>query len=277
MITLDNLSYRYGKNLVALDGISATIPTGIHLLLGENGSGKTTLLHVIAGLRLAVPSDSCLIDGVPTASRSLPVSAETFIYTDSMTFPYKTIAEMERYHAPFYPTFSAEQLHRNLEAFGMTGREPIDRFSLGNRKKAQLADILALRPKVLLLDEPANGLDISARDTFIRMLAENVSEEQTVIVSTHVVFDFQNIVDGVIVLSHGRLVLSMPVWEITDRIAFVSDSMPPANALFMQQYLGRFNAIVPNDGTVQSDIDYVVFYNALQSANRDSVLNSLLN
>ena len=109
------------------------------------------------------------------------------------------------------------------------------------------------------------------------MLAENVSEEQTVIVSTHVVFDFQNIVDGVIVLSHGRLVLSMPVWEITDRIAFVSDSMPPANALFMQQYLGRFNAIVPNDGTVQSDIDYVVFYNALQSANRDSVLNSLLN
>ena len=194
-----------------------------------------------------------------------------------MTFPYKTIAEMERYHAPFYPTFSAEQLHRNLEAFGMTGREPIDRFSLGNRKKAQLAYILALRPKVLLLDEPANGLDISARDTFIRMLAENVSEEQTVIVSTHVVFDFQNIVDGVIVLSHGRLVLSMPVWEITDRIAFVSDSMPPANALFMQQYLGRFNAIVPNDGTVQSDIDYVVFYNALQSANRDSVLNSLLN
>lgn len=276
MITLDNLSYRYGKNLVALDGISVTIPTGIHLLLGENGSGKTTLLHVIAGLRLAVPSDSCLIDGMPTASRSLPVSSETFIYTDSMTFPYKTIAEMERYHAPFYPAFNAEQLHRNLAAFGMTGREPIDRFSLGNRKKAQLAYILALRPKVLLLDEPANGLDISARDTFIRMLAENVSEEQTVIVSTHVVFDFQNIVDGVIVLNHGRLVLSMPVWEITDRIAFVSDSMPPANALFMQQYLGRFNAIVPNDGSVQSDIDYVVFYNALQSANRDSVLSSLL-
>lgn len=275
MITLDNLSYRYNRSVVALDNVSASIKPGLHLLLGENGSGKTTLLHIIAGLRRPVPVDSCQIDGVGPALRSLPLASEVFIFTDSMTFPYKTIADMVKYHAPFYPSFSPELLRRNLDEFGMTGNEPIDRFSLGNRKKAQLAYILSLRPKVLLLDEPANGLDISARDRFVHMLAENISDEQTVIVSTHVVFDFQNIVDGVIVLSHGRIILSKPVWEITDRIAFVSDTLPPDNAFYMQQHLGHFNAIVPNDGTMQTDIDYVVFYNALQSTGRDSLLTLL--
>lgn len=276
MINLQNLSYRYGKGVNALDDVTAQIPPGLHLLLGENGSGKTTLLHVIAGLRLAQPADSCMIDGVSTASRTLPLSSEVFILTDSMTFPYNTIAEMVRYHAPFYPTFSHEQLRRNLEAFGMDGNEPIDRFSLGNRKKAQLAYILALRPRVLLLDEPANGLDISARDTLVHMLAENMSDEQTVIVSTHVVFDFKNIVDSVMVLSHGKLLLSMPVWDIAERLSFISAPLPPANALYIQQSIGRFDAIVPNDGGDATDIDFVVFYNALQSNSRVQLLNLLI-
>ena len=72
MINLQNLSYRYGKGVNALDDVPAQIPPGLHLLLGENGSGKTTLLHVIVGLRLAQPADSCMIDGVPTSSRTLP-------------------------------------------------------------------------------------------------------------------------------------------------------------------------------------------------------------
>lgn len=275
MIKLENLSYRYGRSVLALDNVTAQIPAGLHLLLGENGSGKTTMLHVIAGLRRAQPVESCTIDGVPTAERTLPLSSQVFVFTDSMTFPYNTIADMVRFHAPFYPSFCHEQLQRNLEAFGMDGNEPIDRFSLGNRKKAQLAYILALRPKVLLLDEPANGLDISARDRLVHMLAENMTDEQTVIVSTHVVFDFKNIVDGVIVLNHGKVLLSMPVWEISERVNFVSTPLPPANALYMQQSIGRFDAIVPNDGEASTDIDFVVFYNALQSPGRDALLDLL--
>ena len=67
----------------------------------------------------------------------------------------------------------------------------------------------------------------------------------------------------------------MPVWEITERVNFVSSPLPPANALYMQQSIGRFDAIVPNDGEASTDIDFVVFYNALQSPGRNALLDLL--
>ena len=116
-----------------------------------------------------------------------------FLVSDEMQFPFKTIDEMVRYHSVFYPSFDPEMLHRNLETFGMTGREPIDSFSLGNRKKAFLAYAFALKTEILLLDEPANGLDISSKQQTLNMMAECVDESQTVILSTHTVADFQQL------------------------------------------------------------------------------------
>lgn len=274
MIQLNDLSFGYRRNSLALRDITTEIGPGMHLLLGANGSGKTTLLKIIAGMRLAAPS-MCLIDGISAASRNPDILNRTFLLTDSMTFPYRTINEMVHYHAPFFPDFDREMLHENLDTFRMTGDEPMTRFSLGNRKKAQLAYVLALRPKVLMFDEPANGLDISSRDEFISMLARSTRQDQTVIVSSHTVFDFQNIVDSVMVLSDGHLILSMPIWQITRRLAFVSDSMPIEGALFMKQALGRFNAIVANDADLETDIDFTLFYSSLQSAQAPAILSHL--
>lgn len=275
MINLDRLSYKYRKGALALDDVTAEIGPGLHLLLGENGSGKTTLLHLIAGLRKAKPGNACMIDGQPTASRLPGVLGETFIVTDNMKYPFRNVNEMVKYHAPFYPRFDAELLKSNLNAFSMTGDEPFDRFSLGNRRKAQLAYAIALRPKVLLLDEPANGLDILSRDVLVKMIATNTTDDQTVILSTHVVFDFQNVVDGVIVLSHGKMLVSCPVWKITERLSFVSDTEPVSGSLYMQPSLGRINAIVPNDGSNETDIDFILLYGALQSNARQQIINIL--
>ncbi len=265
MITLDNLSYSYPNGTIALQNVRAEIPAGIHLLLGENGAGKTTLLHTIAGLRMATPMQSCHIDGVPTAKREPSVLSRTFILTDDIVFPYRTIEMMVKSHAMFYPSFDAEMLKANLECFGMTGREPIDSFSLGNRKKAQLAYALSLNVDILLLDEPANGLDITSRHILLQMMARCVSEEQTVIISTHTVWDFQNLFSNLMVLNKGQLITSQPLWDIASRISFVSDTVPVVGAIYMEQSFGRFNAIIPNDGTKQTDIDFVMLYNALQS------------
>lgn len=275
MITLNHLSYRYPSGLTALSDLTAEIGPGMHLLVGENGSGKTTLLHIIAGLRKAMPENSCLVDGTATALRVPDVLQKVFILTDNMVFPYKTVNMMVKRHAPFYPTFSQEILNETLSRFGMTGNEPIDRFSLGNRKKAQLAYVMALRPEVMLLDEPLNGLDISARSEFIKMLAETIDEKQTVIISSHTVLDFRNLIDGLIVISGGQLVLAMPTWEISERLTFVSEPQPIADALFMQQSFGHFNAIVPNHGDMTSDIDLILLYNAIQSDARQSILSHL--
>lgn len=276
MIELKNFSYSYKRSVEALHDINLTLGPGMHLLLGENGSGKTTLLHAIAGLRLAAQPQSLLIDGVPTAWREPSTMSDLFILTDDMEFPYQTVDEMVKYHAPFYPNFDADMLRTILERFNMSGRERFDRFSLGNRKKAQLAYIMSLRTRYLLLDEPANGLDISSRNELIKLMAQYISEEQTVIVSTHVVFDFENIVDSVIVLNRGYLVLSMPLWKITECVDFVSEPFPVEGAIFMEQALGRFNAIVPNTaGASRTNVDFVLLFNALQSRQAQDLLSYL--
>mgnify|MGYP002603545972 CR=1 FL=1 len=266
MISFNDLSYRYGKKTPALESITADIPEGIYLLLGENGAGKTTLLHLIAGLLKAIPEGACTLDGAPTALREPSVLTRTFFYSDEIPFPYRTIRQMVRHHAVFYPSFDPEMLEQNLADFEMTGNEPIDQFSLGNRKKAQLAYVLALHTDVLLLDEPANGLDITSRTKLLRMMARCVSETQTVIISTHTVWDFQNLFDGLLVLGHGRLLVNMPIWEIASRVRFVHSPAPVEGAIYQEPEFGRFKAIVPNTAADETtDVDFVVLYNALQS------------
>lgn len=275
MITLTNLSYAYNKHSVALTDINAQIGPGIHLLMGENGAGKTTLLHLIAGLRLASPETSCEIDGIPTSLRLPAILSRTFILADNASFPYPTIADMVLYHAPFYPNFSADTLQECLEAFGLNATEKFDLYSLGNRKKAQLAYALALHTDYLLLDEPANGLDITSRHTLLELLARHTSPEQTVIISTHVVFDFQNLFDGVIALRGSQLALAMPTWEITKKVSFVSEQLPPEGAIFMHSTLGRFDAIVPNTAGDVTDINYTLLFTALQSPEAHKLINAL--
>lgn len=266
MISFNDLSYRYGKKTPALESITADIPEGIYLLLGENGAGKSTLLHLIAGLLKAIPEGACTLDGAPTALREPSVLTRTFFYSDEIPFPYRTIRQMVRHHAVFYPSFDPEMLEQNLADFEMTGNEPIDQFSLGNRKKAQLAYVLALHTDVLLLDEPANGLDITSRTKLLRMMARCVSENQTVIISTHTVWDFQNLFDGLLVLGHGRLLVNMPIWEIASRVRFVHSPAPVEGAIYQEPEFGRFKAIVPNIAADETtDVDFVVLYNALQS------------
>lgn len=266
MISFNDLSYRYGTNNLALESITADIPEGIYLLLGENGAGKTTLLHLIAGLLKAIPERACTLDGAPTALREPSVLSRTFFYSDEIPFPYRTIRQMVKRHAVFYPSFDAEMLEQNLADFEMTGNEPIDQFSLGNRKKAQLAYVLALHTDVLLLDEPANGLDITSRTKLLRMMARCVSENQTVIISTHTVWDFQNLFDGLLVLGHGSLLVNMPIWEIARRVKFVHSFTPVEGAIYQEPDFGQFKAIVPNsDDNETTDVDFVVLYNALQS------------
>lgn len=279
MINLEHITYSYSrrsKNPALID-ITAEIGPGIHLLLGENGAGKTTLLHIIAGLRRPVPISGCTIDGVSPWLHLPSLTDRICFVSDDLTFPLPTINEMERRHAVFFPNFSPEMLRRNLEVFGMTGNELIDAFSLGNRKKAQLAYILALRPEVLLLDEPANGLDIDAKTTVLNLLSECIEGNQTVILSTHTVQDFAPLFDSVMMLSGGRLILNMSVWDITERLSFTINQYPPEGAFFMEQRLGRFAAILPRDPENEpTDIDFVLLYKGLQSvSSRSAILNQL--
>ena len=279
MLQLNNVSYSYRKGENALEEISVAVPAGLHLLLGENGAGKTTLLHIIAGLRFPT-SGKCTIDDIDTSLRSPDSLSKVFILANETIFPSSSVNEMVSRSADFYPTFSSEILRECLDAFGMTGYEKLNHLSLGNRKKAQLAFALALQTDILLLDEPANGLDISSRQILLELLGRFIRPEQTVIISTHVVWDFMNLIEGVMVINRGRLLTAMNTWDITKRLGFVSDRLPIDGALYSTQMQGLFHAIVPANPENPTDLDFLLLYSALHSPSRDrllSILNSETN
>ena len=144
MIELKNLSYYYGKSTVAaLDNVSARIGSGVHLMLGENGAGKTTMLKCVAGLLLPTGGE-CVVDGVSVTKR-LPSELARVFYlgVDDGAF-MRDIDTMAKRHAPFYPRFDAEELKRNLDAFGLSSSQKLSSMSLGMRHKAMLAYALSL-------------------------------------------------------------------------------------------------------------------------------------
>ena len=162
MIELKNLTYAYRRGLVAIDNVTADVPSGIHLLLGENGAGKTTLLRLIAGL--LIPTEGCcMIDGTTMTRREPSTLKRVFMMPDTMEIPTKSIREFAKIHSKFYPGYSQEAFEENLREFELNGSETFNHLSLGLRHKTLLAYIIALGVDVLLLDEPANGLDINSK------------------------------------------------------------------------------------------------------------------
>ena len=245
-------------------------------MLGENGAGKTTLLHLIAGL-LYPTEGECLVNGNSMTRRRPSELSSVFFLGDSMPFPAKTINEMARIHGVFYPRFNPKMLKENLASFGFTGKERLDRMSLGNRHKSQIAYALALNVDTLLLDEPANGLDINSKQSLQSMIAHCVGEEQTVIISTHTVADLQNLFDGIIVLSRGHLLLAASTGNITEKVAFVTSPIPEVSPVYQETRINMFHSITANDGSSDSDIDYLLLYNALMKPESRSQLLQLLN
>lgn len=275
MIALNQISYTYRHGAEALINASGKIDPGIHLLLGENGAGKTTLLHVIAGL-LYPTKGNCLINGRNVRDRQPSTLQKLFLLTDDVEFQGRTVNEISDIHGCFYPRFSKELLVENLGEFGMTGNEPLTKMSLGTRRKALIAYVLSLRVEVLMLDEPANGLDINAKKTLRRMLSRCTDDEQIVIVSTHTVWDLKDLFDGLMVISRGRLLVNRPTWEIAEVLTFTADNLPIINALYQEQDTGLFRGIIANEsGEPSTEVDFNLLYSALMSPACDRIISIL--
>ncbi|MDE6048943.1 MAG: ABC transporter ATP-binding protein, partial [Paramuribaculum sp.] len=247
---------------------------GIHLLLGENGAGKTTLLHIISGL-LFPNTGCCEIDGLKMADRTPEALSKVFFLADNLDFPQLTVKKFAAVHSPFYSKFDNELFEENLREFGLTGNEKFRSLSLGNKRKSLIAYSLALSTDVLLLDEPANGLDIGSKQILRRMVARCAANFRTIIISTHTVTDLEYLFDGIMMLKRGRLILSESVGRVQSVLSFITAPVPPVESVFSIQNLGAFRCIVPADESTESEIDFVLLYLALQSKDADKVLNLL--
>lgn len=274
MIEFSDVSFTYPySGAAALRNISLSIDEGIYLLLGENGAGKTTFLHLAASLLLP-SSGGVTINGSDSRDRKPSTLRSVFFTADDTEMPADTISTLARLHGRvFYPRFDSAMLDENLAAFGINPSIPLSSMSLGQRKKAIAAYALALRADILLLDEPANGLDIGSRDILRSLMARCVEPGQTVIVSTHTTADLQPLFDGIIMLRQSNLLFCNTTAHIASRLGFGIYNIPPREALFTMNDIGRFRSIVPADPLSPSEIDIHLLYSSMYSPESRNILN----
>jgi ABC-2 type transport system ATP-binding protein len=262
MIEIKNLTFGYRRSNPVLEGVKLSITEGIHTVLGENGVGKTTLLHLIS--TLCIPdSGSCLIRNMNTASRSPELLSELFFLPEELQYPTSSMAEFVRKHSKFYPHFHADMLLNNLKDMGINSQVKLSELSFGQKKKALLAYSLALQTPVLLLDEPTNGLDMTSKQKFQKLLAQSVSDGQTVLISTHTVSDFKNLVDGVIFIVDYATVVFARIEEISSQLLFVKSTNKPETSLYCEQDMAGYSAILKNNNRRESIVDIELLYRGM--------------
>ncbi len=196
MIEVKNISFKYaGSKHLVFDDFSLKLEEDrIYGLLGKNGTGKSTLLYLLSGLlRPACGSVCC--DGVATKDRQPETLRDIFLVTEEFEMPAIRLSEYVKLYKPFYPNFSDEILQGCLADFELPADVHLGKLSMGQRKKAYIAFAMATNTKYLLMDEPTNGLDIPSKSQFRKVIAQHMTEERTVIISTHQVHDVEQMLD----------------------------------------------------------------------------------
>lgn len=262
MISLKNLTFAYRRNNPVIDNMSLDIESGlVYGLLGPNGAGKSTLLYLIAGL-LTPTGGSVELNGVLTRLRRPETLADIFIVPEEFDLPSIKLSSYVKLNARYYPNFSESDMHRHLEMFSMDSDPNLGRLSMGQKKKVFMAFALACNTKIMLMDEPTNGLDIPGKSVFRRFIASNMNDERTIIISTHQVRDIDNLLDHIVMVDTHKLICSVPMSVISERLSFKTTSDPDmiAKALFAQSTVAGTNVIMPNDGSDDTRVDLEMLF-----------------
>ena len=221
MIDVKNISFRYaGSKEQIFSNFSLQLNSNnIYGLLGKNGTGKSTLLYLIAGL-LRPQSGTVEIDGINSFLRRPETLEEIFIVPEEFDMPSMSLDEYVRIHQPFYPRFSREVLDNCLKDFELPTSLQLQSLSMGQKKKVFMSFALAAGTRLLLMDEPTNGLDIPSKVQFRRAVANNMTDDRILIISTHQVHDVESLLDHILLLSRSRLLLNASVSDICERYSF---------------------------------------------------------
>lgn len=221
MIEISDISFKYaGSKTPVFSNFSLSVGTGrVCGLLGKNGTGKTTLLYLMAGL-LRPRQGSVTMGGVETARRRVETLREMFLVPEEFYLPDISLDAYVCANAPFYPRFSREVLDSCLADFGLEGRLRLGRLSMGQKKKAYMSFALAAGTRLVLMDEPTNGLDIPSKSTFRRVVARCMTDDRTLVISTHQVRDVESLLDHLVIISTSGLLLDASAADVCARYSF---------------------------------------------------------
>ncbi len=234
IITARNLRKRFGRTEI-LHGLNFTIPTGrIYGLIGHNGAGKTTALNAILGLT-DCEGDISVLGKAPFQHRAELMNDVAFI-SDVASLPrFLKVRELFDLLDNIHPNFSREKANVFLQGTDLRPELKIKNLSKGMVAQLHLAVVMAIDAKLLVLDEPTLGLDITYRKRFYRRLLEDyMNDERTLLITTHQVDEIASMLTDIMFLRDGEIVLDVPTDEVDaiySQISVTGDNIARAAAL----------------------------------------------
>ena len=275
MIQVNKISYNYPakwKNYSTKDNsvfwnFSLTLEENkIYGLLGKNGVGKSTLLYLLAGLNFP-RQGKVLIDGDDITERNPMTMSKMFIVTEEFELPNMSLKKYVKLNRPFYPDFSDEILEKCLNDFEIGDISDLGAISMGTKKKVYMSFALATNAKYLLMDEPTNGLDIESKSLFRKVIAQNMTDDRTMIISTHQVHDVENIIDHVLILGEKKILLNKSIAEIADEYVFEHrDADEMGNVIYSENSLQGTSVIARRTPRgSETPINLLLLYNAVNN------------
>ncbi|WP_270516884.1 ABC transporter ATP-binding protein [Sanguibacteroides sp. AM78-02pH3A] len=266
MIEVKNLSFSYGKRKQKIfDDFSLTLGKGsVYGLLGKNGTGKSTLLYLMTGL-LRPRAGQIFYKGMNVSMRHPQILKDMFLVPEEFTLPPVSLKQYLKLNTPFYPNFSHEQLRACLRDFDMNEDIHLGELSMGQKKKAFMCFALATNTPLLLMDEPSNGLDIPSKSQFRKVIASGMTDDKSVIISTHQVRDIDSLLDHVIIIDGTRVLLNTSVKNICNKLYFADQGInePTDNALYIQSSIQGNSVIFPNFENEETNLNLEVLFNAM--------------
>ncbi len=212
VISVSELTRRFGTT-TALASVSLSLPRGaVYGLVGANGAGKTTLIKHILGL-LRAERGSIRVFGLDPVADPVGVLSRIGYLSEENDLPgWMRVDELMRYSRAFYPAWDDAYAEELRQTFALDPAAKITTLSKGQRARAGLLVALAYRPELLVLDEPSSGLDPIVRRDILGAVIRTIADEgRTVLFSSHLLDEVEEVADHVTMIDHGRIVLSAPL------------------------------------------------------------------
>lgn len=273
MIQIKNLNFHYQKGKPLIDNLSTNLQPGqVYGLIGLNGVGKTTLLKLISGL-LFPKSGSISTLGYNPSERKVACLSDIYFLTDEVDLPNWQIKTIVSLYGSLYPNFDGVYFSTILNDFDVDQQANIKELSYGQRKKVNIAFALASNVKLILMDEPTNGLDIPSKTQFRKILAKHITEDKIIIISTHQIRDIHFLIDHILVLQEQRLIIDESIYNLSKMFKIINGNAN--DALYTEHGLLGAQSMIPNTTQEDGPFDIELFFNALQSD--DKALNYIVN
>ena len=264
---VERIAFNYGwrQQKSVFSDFSLSLERGkVYGLLGLNGAGKSTLIYLMAGL-LTPKSGRVTIDGCNVRDRLPSTLDNMFIVPEEFELPRMSLKEYATLNGALYPRFSYDDLLRNLELFDINPEiKSLSSLSMGQKKKVLMSFAFATHTDLMLMDEPTNGLDIPGKSQFRRLVASEMSDNRTIVISTHQVRDIDRCIEHVVIIDNSKVLLDESVARITSKLQFVENgtATDAQSAIYSQPSVMGYSIVVPNNGGDETEVNLETLFNA---------------